>query len=166
MPIREVIEVPDPRLKNVASRWEGNAAETKALAIDLFDTMRSFPGCVGLAAPQIGEPWRAVIVDVSGHKKARSCHGLLILFNPEVIRADGAEVAREGCLSVPDFTANITRATQIVVSALTLDGERVIEADAFEARAILHEIDHLDGKLFLDRVSSRQTDVFRRKTYQ
>ena len=166
MPVREVLEVPDPRLKQVAAQWEGTAAQTAALAADLIDTMRSFPGCVGLAAPQIGEPWRAIIVDVTGHKKAKSCHGLMVLFNPELLSADGAEVAREGCLSVPDFTANVQRATRIVLSAETTTGTRVINADAFEARALLHEIDHLDGQLFLDRVTSRQTDVFRRKRYQ
>jgi peptide deformylase len=166
MPVRLVLEVPDPRLKKVSPRWEGTKAQMLALASDLFDTMKAFPGCVGLAAPQLDEPTRAIIVDVTGHKKARSCHGLLILFNPEVISADGSELAREGCLSVPEFTANVMRATKIVLSAQTLDGQRVIEADAFEARALLHEIDHLDGRLFLDRVSSRQTDVFRRKKYQ
>jgi peptide deformylase len=111
--------------------------------------------------------WRAIVVDVTGHKKAKSCHGLIVLFNPEVMAADGAEVAREGCLSLPDFTANVSRATHIVVSGQSPDGsQRVIEADAFEARAILHELDHLDGLLFLDRVTSRATDVFQRKTYK
>jgi peptide deformylase len=167
MAVRPVLEIPDPRLKQVSAPWAGDAAQTEALTTDLFDTLRSFKGCVGLAAPQIGEMWRAIIVDVTGHKKAKSCHGLIVLFNPEVIAADGAEVAREGCLSLPDFTANVNRATHIVVTGQSPDGSsRVIEADAFEARAILHELDHLDGLVFLDRVTSRQTDVFQRKSYK
>jgi peptide deformylase len=111
--------------------------------------------------------WRVIVVDVTGHKKAKSCHGLMVLFNPEILAVDGSEVAREGCLSLPDFTANVSRATHAVIAGTTPDGShRVIEADAFEARALLHEMDHLDGLLFLDRVTSRQTDVFQRKRYQ
>jgi peptide deformylase len=166
MAVRPVLEVPDPRLKQVCAPWSGDAGQTAALVTDLLDTLHSFKGCVGLAAPQIGEMWRAIVVDVTGHKKAKSCHGLIVLFNPEVIAADGAEIAREGCLSLPDFTANVSRATHIVVTGTDPDGtHRVIEADAFEARALLHELDHLDGLLFLDRVTSRQTDVFQRKKY-
>lgn len=167
MAIRPVLEVPDPRLKQVSAPWEGSREAALALEADMIDTLRSFPGCVGLAAPQIGEMWRVIAVDVTGHKKAKSCHGLMILFNPEIVSMDGRDVAREGCLSLPDFTANVARATHLVLAARCADGsERVIEADAFEARALLHEVDHLDGLLFLDRVSSLQTDVFRRKTYK
>jgi peptide deformylase len=110
---------------------------------------------------------RAFSVDVTGHKKADSCHGPFVLFNPVLILSRHLELAREGCLSVPDFTGNVARATEIVVAGLTPEGEtRVIEANAFEARALLHELDHLDGMLFLDRVGSLSTDVFRRKRYR
>jgi peptide deformylase len=127
----------------------------RALATDLVDTMRASPACVGLAATQLGVGLRAFAVDVSGHKKARSCHGELVLFDPEVLLAHGPVMAREGCMSVPDLTGDVARATSVVVRGLTVDGaERVVEADAFEARALLHELDHLDGLLFLDRVSS------------
>jgi peptide deformylase len=133
------------------------------VAADLLDTMRAHPGCVGLAAPQLGEPVRIVVVDVSEHPKAPpSQHGELVLVNPAVTRREGAHVAREGCLSIPHLTANVRRATHITVVA----GELEIEADDFEARCLLHEIDHLDGVLFLDRVDSLATDVFRRKTYR
>jgi peptide deformylase len=130
--------------------------------------MRAHPGCVGLAAPQLGELVRLVVVDVSEHPKAPpGHHGELVLVNPRVTRGDGAHVAREGCLSIPHLTANVRRATAIVVAARTPDGEPVeIEAEGFEARCLLHEIDHLDGILFLDRVDSLATDVFRRKTYK
>ena len=136
----------------------------RAVAQDLIDTMRAHERCVGIAANQIGSLVRCVVVDVTGHAKARSCHGLLVLFDPEVTSEAGAEIAREGCLSLPDLTANVRRATDIVVRGLGIDGEHVrISTDAFEARALLHEIDHLDGILFLDRVASLATDVFRRK---
>jgi len=106
-------------------------------------------------------------VDVSEHPRATKAHGLLVLVNPRVMLASGAEVAREGCLSIPDLTANVRRATDIVVEALTPDGEtRVIESEGFEARCLLHEMDHLDGLLFLDRVDSVKTDVFQRKRYR
>jgi peptide deformylase len=138
----------------------------RVLAADLVDTMRASPACVGLAATQIGVGLRAFAVDVTGHKKARSCHGELVLFDAEVLLAHGPVMAREGCMSVPDLTGDVARATTIVVRGLTLEGvERVVEADALEARALLHELDHLDGLLFLDRVSSHES-LFRRKVYK
>jgi peptide deformylase len=128
--------------------------------------MRSFNRCVGIAAPQIDELVRIVVVDCSEHPKAKRNNGLLVLVNPEVVRSSGAEVAREGCLSIPDLTANVRRATEIAVEAATPVGERVsIESVGFEARCLLHEIDHLDGVLFLDRVDSLTADVFQRKKY-
>jgi peptide deformylase len=137
-----------------------------ALAEDLLDTMRASPACVGLAANQIGSTLRAFCVDVSGHKKAVSCHGTFVLFDPQLLVANAPAMAREGCMSVPDLTGNVARATDIVVRGRTPDGEeRVIEADAFEARAILHELDHLDGLVFLDRVDA-VGDVFRRVRYR
>jgi peptide deformylase len=120
-----------------------------------------------VAAPQIGVSLRAFSVDVTGHKKADSCHGPFVLFNPVLVLARHQELAREGCLSVPDLTGNVARATEVVVRGLTAEGTMtVIEANAFEARALLHELDHLDGLLFLDRVGSVSTDVFRRKRYR
>ncbi len=95
---------------------------------------------------------------MSGHKKATTSNGRLVLVNPRVVHTDGAEVGREGCLSIPELTANVRRATKIVVEA---DGRR-IASEGFEARCLQHEIDHLDGLLFLDRVDSLTADVFRR----
>jgi peptide deformylase len=157
--VRQVLRYPHPALKQVARPPE--PAEVERVGADLVDTMRSFPRCVGIAAPQIDEPVRMVVVDVTDHPKATTCHGLLVLANPRVVLASGAEVAREGCLSIPDLTANVRRATRVVVEA----GERVIESEGFEARCLLHELDHLDGLLFLDRVDSLKTDVFKRKRY-
>jgi peptide deformylase len=166
--VRQVLRYPHPALKRVARPLAAADANLiEAVARDLVDTMRSFPGCVGLAAPQIDELVRLVAVDVSGHPKADTSQGLLVLVNPRVTGSKGAEVAREGCLSIPDLTANVRRATWIAVEALGPDGgARVVEAEGFEARCLQHELDHLDGVLFLDRVDSLKTDVFRRKTYR
>jgi peptide deformylase len=133
--------------------------EAERVARDLVDTMRSFPGCVGIAAPQIGEPVRVAVVDVSQHPRAETSNGLLILINPRIEHAEGADVAREGCLSIPELTANVRRATTIDVLA----GDVRARCSGFEARCVLHEIDHLDGLLFLDRVDSIASDVFFRK---
>jgi peptide deformylase len=128
------------------------------VARDLEDTMDAFGHCVGLAATQLGEMLRIVVVDVSGHRKAPRSNGRLLLVNPRIVAAEGAEVGREGCLSIPDLTANVRRATRIEVEA----GDRSIVSEGFEARCLQHEIDHLDGLLFLDRVDSLTADVFRR----
>ena len=167
MAVREVLRYPHPALKRRGRELgDDDRAEIERVAADLVDTMRSFGHCVGLAAPQLGELVRMVVVDVTEHPKAVSRNGLLLLVNPRVMRADGSEVAREGCLSIPDLTANVRRATSITVEATNPAGEPVtVEADSFEARCLLHEIDHLDGVLFLDRVDSLATDVFRRKRY-
>ena len=167
MPVRPVVRLPDHVLKRLADPVTDIGPDEKALAADLLDTMADSPHCVGVAAPQIGVSVRAFCVDVTGHKKADSCHGAFVLFNPVLILGRHLELAREGCLSVPDLTGNVARATEVVVRGLTPDGTtRVVEANAFEARAIQHELDHLDGMLFLDRVGSLSTDVFRRKRYR
>jgi peptide deformylase len=165
--VRDVVRLPAPVLSRPAAPVGHIDDRARALADDLVDTMRAAGHSVGIAAPQIGVGLRAFAADVSGHHKARSCHGLIVLFDPELLLAAGPEVAREGCMSVPELTGNVPRATRIVVRGTTPEGEaRVIEADAFEARCLLHELDHLDGRLFLDRVTSPHTDVFRRKRYR
>lgn len=165
MAIQPVLRIPDRILKGIAAPVGGSSDHD--LVADLIDTMRASPGCVGLAAPQIGVSRRAFALDVTGHPKTKKCHGLLVVFDPVVIDSGGREVGREGCMSVPDLTANVARAKRVVVGGRTPGGEElVIETDAFEARALQHEIDHLDGFLILDRVASLATDVFRRKVYQ
>ncbi len=105
-----------------------------------------------------------VAVDVSEHPKALSSNGLLVLVNPAIVRSKGSEVAREGCLSIPDLTANVKRATDVAVEGRSVAGEALrIESSGFEARCLQHELDHLDGLLFLDRVHSLATDVFPRR---
>lgn len=168
MAARDVLRYPHPALKRVARALVPEESEEIArVATDLLDTMRAHPGCVGLAAPQLDHGVRMVAVDVSEHRKATVSHGELVLVNPRVVSETGAEVAREGCLSIPDLTANVRRATDIVIEAGTPEGEtRSIATAGFEARCLLHELDHLDGVLFLDRVDSLATDVFRRKRYR
>ncbi len=165
MAIREVLRYPHPALKRVARALVEPERELVArLARDLEDTMRGHPGCVGLAAPQLGELVRMVVVDVTGHRKATASNGLLVLVNPRIVGASGSEVAREGCLSIPELTANVRRAVHVTVEALAPSGEpRTVTSAGFEARCLQHEIDHLDGVLFLDRVASLQRDGFPRR---
>jgi peptide deformylase len=157
--VRDVLVYPHPGLKEVAAPAQGDSAGK--VGRDLVDTMRSFERCVGLAAPQIGELSRVIAVDVRGHPKADTDNGLLVLVNPRIVETDGSQVAREGCLSIPDLTANVRRATRIVVE----HAEGAVECLGFEARCVQHELDHLDGILFLDRVESLVDDVFRRQVY-
>ena len=165
MTVRTVVRLPDRVLKLRAEEVGGQPDED--LATDLIDTMVASPACVGLAAPQIGISRRAFALDVSGHPKTTVGHGLVVLFDPVIIEAHGRQIGREGCMSVPDLTANVDRATSIVVRGLTPGGDEIVIAtEGFEARAFQHEIDHLDGMLILDRVASLSTDVFRRKTYK
>ena len=163
--VREVLRYPHPALKQVARELgPDEREETARVAADLLDTMASFGHCVGLAATQLGELVRMIVVDVSEHPKATNPSGLLVLVNPRIVHASGAEVGREGCLSIPELTANVRRATEIVVEATDPEGAaRVVRSEGFEARCLQHELDHLDGLLFLDRVDSLTADVFRRK---
>lgn len=165
MGVRPVNRLPDRVLKLRAEELGESGDEE--LVRDLIDTMRASPACVGLAAPQIGVSKRAIAVDVTGHPKTTVCHGLVILIDPEIVESSGKDVGREGCMSVPDLTANVARAKQVVVRGFDPEGEpAVIATEGFEARAFQHEIDHLDGMLILDRVASLATDVFRRRVYK
>lgn len=162
----DILTYPDPRLKELSAPVEAFDAELAAFVRDLERTMRAGPGGVGIAAPQVGRLERIVIVDVSARKKTSS-HGCLVLINPEIVHWEGLAVGREGCMSVPDYTGNVVRAERIRLNARDETGALAeYECEGFEARAIQHEIDHLDGLLFLDRLLSRRADLFRRKVYQ
>ena len=166
MAVRPVLRLPHPALKRQTEPVGLVDDAARALARDLVDTMRASPACVGLAAPQIAVGIRAFVVDVTGHPKAHAGHGELVLFDAEVLTAEGRVHGREGCMSVPDLTGEVARADTVVVRGLAMDGsERVVRAEGFEARAMLHELDHLDGLLFLDRLTSSDA-VFRRKVYR
>ena len=153
--VRPAVLAPAAVLSSAATAVDPLDPDVVALAADLLATQRSEPGCVGLAAPQLGVPWRVFSLDVTGHPKARTGHGPMVLANPVVVAATRWERGREGCLSVPDLTGDVKRATRLVLRAvLPGTGEQVeISTDAFEARALQHEVDHLDGLLFLDKVA-------------
>jgi peptide deformylase len=165
MPFRPVLLVPDPRLKQTCAPVMSFDDALQALIQDLDDTAAENAGCVGIAACQIGEMQRVALVDTSGHRKfGAASSGRMVLVNPRIVERDGERVGREGCLSLPDFTANVRRAQDIVVEYQDETGTSHRHAATdFEAVAIQHEVDHLDGILFLDRVANLNTDVFPRK---
>ncbi len=164
--VRPVLRAPAPVLGTAGGPVDPTAPEVAALVADLLATMAVSPGCVGLAAPQIGVPARVFVVDVTGHPKTRTCHGAFALCNAEVVSASKWEKGREGCMSVPDLTGDVKRATRLTVTGvLPLTGDPVsITTDAFEARALQHEIDHCSGLLFLDRVVGPHA-IYQRKVY-
>lgn len=166
MAVREVLVYPDSRLKEICAPIVSFDQSAQQLLQDLVDTMVDAGHSVGIAAPQLGDLRRAAVVDVSKSKLGtkQENHGLLQMINPEIIEKKGSQIAREGCMSVPDYTGNVTRSESIVVQFLDQNQQlQVIRAEGFEAIAIQHELDHLEGFLFLDRVSSLKTDLFRRK---
>lgn len=168
MPVRNILIFPHPVLKEICKPVDVIDGETLSLIRDLVDTMRAGPGSVGVAAPQIGVTVRVCVVDVSASKLGKNFnHGLLPMVNPEITKREGAATMREGCMSVPDYTGDVERATHITVRFTDENGvEREVETNGFEAVAIQHEMDHLDGILFLDRISSLKTGLFRRKNYR
>lgn len=162
---REVLTIPHTTLHS--PRHRSPASTERCSTSAATSSTRCAAGhSVGVAAPQIGVALRAFCVDVTGHPKADSCHGEIVLVNPVVLTASDPVIGREGCMSVPDLTGDVSRASTVVVRGTAPTGEvRVVEASAFEARALQHEIAHLDGKVFLDEVVSARR-VFRRKTYR
>ncbi len=169
MAILPILKFPDPVLKERSAPVAEVDAGVSSVIDDLLETMRASPGGVGIAAPQVGVLSRIIVVDVSAHRRGsqEQNHGLLALVNPEILARGGKQLVREGCMSVPDYTANVQRAQWVLVDALDREGKQVIlEAIGFEAVALQHEMDHLDGILFLDRVVSVKTDLFRRKKYR
>ncbi|WP_433551835.1 peptide deformylase [Micromonospora zamorensis] len=164
--VRPVVSAPHPVLSRAAEGVDPTAKETVQLAADLVATMRVSPGCVGLAAPQVGVGARVFAVDVTGHPKAVTVHGTFVLCNARVVEATRWKPGREGCMSVPDLTGDVKRASRLVVEGdLPGTGEPVrLVTDGFEARALQHEIDHCAGLLFLDRVAGAHA-VYQRKVY-
>ena len=168
MPIQTILRYPHPLLKRICHQVTDIDQDIHSLVQDLLDTMRAGPGSVGVAAPQIGVTLRVCVVDVSASRNGKdNNHGLMLMINPEIVARSGAAVMREGCMSVPDYTGDVERATEITVRFDDPDGQtREISATGFEAVAIQHEMDHLDGVLFLDRIVSVKTGLFRRKNYR
>lgn len=165
--VRSVVAAPNPVLGRVGIEVNPTAQDVVRLAADLLATMRASPGCVGLAAPQVGVGAQMFAIDVTGHPRAQIVHGELVLCNAKAVEASRWRPGREGCLSLPDLTGDVKRATRLVVDGtLPGTGERVrVETDGFEARAVQHEIDHCAGLLFLDRVAGAHA-VYPRKVYR
>ncbi|OOZ40521.1 peptide deformylase [Solemya pervernicosa gill symbiont] len=167
MAILDILAYPDPKLKQESLPVEQFDESLRSFVSDLEETMRAGPGGVGIAAPQVGYFQRIVIVDCSVTRKPVPNNGTIIMINPEITDWEGMAKGREGCMSVPDYTGNVIRAEKIKFQAYDLEGElHEYESEGFEARAVQHEMDHLDGMLFLDRLVSRRNDLFKRKVYQ
>lgn len=161
-----MLRIPHPVLAERSSPLAEIDRFALELAEDLVDTMYASPNCVGLAAPQIGVSRRALVMDVSSHRKAGANHGLVVLFDPVLVEQGELVVAREGCMSVPDLTGDVGRPNAVVVEGLGADSlKEVIEAEGFEARALMHELDHLDGLVFLDRVGGPHA-IHARRVYR
>ena len=166
MPILQVLEYPDPLLKQVSQEVTSFDSSLKMFIKDFIETLNSHNYCVGLAAPQVGNLQRIIGIDISRARKSHPNNGLLILINPKILESSNFKIVREGCLSVPDFTANVKRAMDIVISYQDTEGEvKTLSTKNFEAHAIQHEMDHLDGILFLDKITNPASDLFRRVRY-
>lgn len=162
MAVREILLYPHPILKQVCDPVDPMSELGRRIAEELEDTLDSGPG-VGLAAPQIGHPYRVILVDAGRNPKRRG-QGRFVLFNPRLVSRTGSQKIREGCLSIPEYTGNVLRAYEIEVEGQVSTGETVtIRCLDYEAVVFQHELDHLDGILFLDRISNVKTDLFRRK---
>jgi peptide deformylase len=164
MALREVLKFPDKRLQRVSEPIREITDEIRRLAADMLEVMYDEPG-IGLAAPQVGEAVRLVVVDTDW-TEPEAARSPLVLLNPEIVGREGTLVWTEGCLSVPDFTADVERAARVTLRALDLEGREIVEeAEGLRAVCFQHEIDHLDGILFIDRISrlKRSLYVQRRK---
>ena len=161
MTIKPLIILPDPILRQVSTSLEAINDETRRLAEDMLDTMYDAPG-IGLAAIQIGVPRRMLVLDVSKDGEEKTP---LVFINPEIVASsDARSVYEEGCLSIPDYYAEVERPAAITVRYLDRDGkEQTIDADGLLATCLQHEIDHLDGVLFIDHISKLKRDMVIRK---
>jgi peptide deformylase len=160
MALRRIFTYPDAVLKRRAADVRNLTAAEAALIEDMVETMYGAPG-IGLAAPQVGVSQRIIVLDVD-HERPGS--HLLRIVNPVIAERDDTIVWEEGCLSVPDFTAEVTRAGRVLVTGWSLDEKEIaIEARGLLAVALQHEIDHLEGKLFLDRISRLKRDLYKRR---
>jgi peptide deformylase len=163
MAIRTIRTYPDPVLRAKTSRVEAIDDSLQHLIEDMVETMHAAPG-VGLAANQVGIPLQLAVIDIGDREEGRPQRSLVVLINPEILSQEGSIVAEEGCLSIPDLTEKVKRAAKVKVRAQDRTGKPFeIEADGLMAKALQHEIDHLNGILFVDRQSPLKRNIFRRK---
>ncbi len=160
MATREILIIGDPLLSRRADPVERIDAEIVRLAQDMVETVHAAPG-IGLAAPQVGVGKRVIVVDLSVGEDEDQLH---VLVNPEIVAAEGEDICEEGCLSVPDIREKVLRPRRVKVRGLDIEGRTVeIEGEDLLARALCHEIDHLDGVLFVDRLSSLKRALIKKK---
>lgn len=158
--IRTILTYPNPELKKKSAPVTIITDSTRDLVQDMVDTMHAAPG-IGLAAPQIGIHQRVIVIDLSAKNEP---HELIVAINPTIVHAEGEAFEEEGCLSVLDYAANVKRHARVIVKALDLNGaEQSWKAEDLLAIAFQHEIDHLDGILFVDHLSSLKRELFQRK---
>ncbi len=158
--IQTILTYPDPELKKKSAPVTIINEAIRQLVLDMADTMYAAPG-IGLAAPQIGAHQRVIVIDIAASDEPPA---LIAAINPVIVHAEGETFEEEGCLSVPKYAANVRRHAKVVVKGLNVDGEEMTwKADGLLAIAFQHEIDHLDGILFVDHISQLKRDIFRRK---
>jgi peptide deformylase len=162
MALRPVLKFPDPRLKQVSESIDEITDEIRELAQDMCEVMYDEPG-IGLAAPQVGASIRMFVIDTEwGEEDAK--RNPTVMLNPELTRTEGKIVWEEGCLSVPDYTADVERAAEVTIKAIDLDGKEIVEqAEGLRAVCLQHELDHLDGVLFIDRISRLKRSLYVKK---
>lgn len=160
MAILKILKYPEPILKKISLPVKNITGETVRLIRDMVETMYAAPG-VGLAAPQVGILQRIIVVDIDYENPGKN---LIRLINPEIRHTDGELIWEEGCLSVMDFTAEVKRAARVEVAGLNeKEQEVIVEGEGLLAVALQHEIDHLDGKLFIDRISRLKRELYTRR---
>lgn len=162
MALLEIKKYPERVLRERAAQVESIDGEVQRLIDDMIETMHAAPG-IGLAAPQVGVSKRLIVIDM-GMREEEEKNPLIVLINPEIIKAEGEFESQEGCLSLPDFITNITRAERVLVRGFNREGIPVeTEGEGLLARALQHEIDHLDGILLIDRISSIKREFYKKK---
>ena len=163
MAIREIRTYPDPILRNKTSRVDRIDGSLDRLIEDMVETMHAAPG-VGLAANQVGVPLQLAVIDLSSREDSEQRHPLLVLINPEILSMEGSVLEEEGCLSIPDYSDKVNRAARVKVRAQDRTGRQFeLEAEGLMAKALQHEIDHLNGLLFIDRLSTLKKNLFKRR---
>jgi len=163
MALREIKKYPDPVLRHKTSRVEHIDDTINQLIDDMVETMHAAPG-IGLAANQIGVPLQVAVIDLGMRENGVQRHELVVIINPEVLTMDGVAIEEEGCLSIPEYVEKVKRATKIRVRAVDRTGRPFeIEAEGLLAKALQHEIDHLNGLLYIDKLSPLKKNIFKRR---
>ena len=163
MAVREIRKYPDPVLRKKTARVERIDESLNLLIEDMVETMHAAPG-VGLAANQIGVPLQVAVIDLGQREEDEPRHPLIVIINPEILSQEGGIVEEEGCLSIPEYSETVKRAKKVKVRALDRTGKTFeIEAEGLLAKAFQHEIDHLNGLLYVDRLSTLKKNVFKRR---